>query len=172
MMLLTPLSKSILFTLAAIFAAFGSRVLAGPMVHHIETVSPRAGALGTDVEVTLEGAYIKEPRGVVFFKPGIECVSVKQLPSLSAPRSTIHGGFIEDKVLATFRITPDAAPGRYPFKLRTATELSTTATFIVTKYPCVDEEETGQGENDSLARAQPVPMNTTVRGRMTAVRPR
>ncbi len=167
-MLRKPFSKHILSALAAVVSTLGCRALAGPMVHHIETVSPRAGALGTDVEVTLEGAYIKEPRGVVFFKPGIECVSVKQLPSLPAPRSTIHGGFIEDKVVATFRISPDAAPGRYPFKLRTATELSTTATFIVTRFPCVDEVETSQGENDSPAKAQPVPMNTTVRGRMTS----
>jgi hypothetical protein len=154
--------------LAVLSGILGCGALAGPMVHHIEAVHPRAGALGTDVEVTLEGAYITEPRGVLFFRPGIECIGVKQLPSLPAPRSTIHGGFIQDKVTATFRIAPDAAPGRYPFKLRTATELSTTATFIVTKYPCIDEQEAARGENDSLAKAQPVPMNTTVRGRMTS----
>lgn len=167
-MLRTSFFKPVLCSLAALMGALCAHAVAGPMVHHIEAVTPRAGAIGTEVEVTLDGAYIKQPRGIVFFRPGIECISVKALPSLPAQQSTIHGGFIEDKVLATFRIAPDAMPGRYPFKLRTATELSTTATFIVVKYPCVDEEETTQGENDSLATAQAVPMNTTVRGRMTS----
>lgn len=161
-------TRAVLCAFAALAGALSFHSLAGPMVHHIEAVSPRAGALGSDVEVTIEGAYIKEPRGIVFFKPGIECLNVKSLPSLASPRNTIHGGFIEDKVSATFRIAPNAAPGRYPFKLRTATELSTTATFIVTKYPCIEEMETTQGQNDSLATAQPVPLNTTVRGRMTS----
>jgi hypothetical protein len=30
-------------------------VIAGPMVHHIEYVTPRAGQRGTTVEVTIEG---------------------------------------------------------------------------------------------------------------------
>ncbi len=137
------------------------------MVHHIEAVTPRAAPRGTTLEVLLEGAYIKDPRALLFYKPGIECLALRTLPSLDKPRNTIHGGFIEDQVLATLRIAPDAEPGLHPFKLRTATELSTTATFVVSKFPCLDESETAQGANDTAANAQPVPLNSAVRGRIT-----
>ena len=144
----------------------GTAAFGGPMVHHIESVTPRAGAVGSTLEITLDGAFLKDPRGIVFFQPGIECVAVAPLPSLPEPRSTIHGGFIQDRVGATFRIAPDALPGVYPFKVRTGSELSTTATFVVTRYPCVDELETAQGTNDTPAAAQAVPLNSTVRGRI------
>src|SRR5690242_7453135 len=102
---------------------------AGPMVHHIEYVTPRAGARGTTVDVTLEGAYIAEPREILFYRPGIKCVEIKALPSLKEPRNTIHSGFVQDIVQARFEIAPDCPIGRHPFKLRTATELSTLSTF-------------------------------------------
>ena len=161
------------FRLARLLAALPllvafSTAQAGPMVHHIEFVTPRAGAVGATVEVILEGSFIKEPRGIVFFKPGIECVEIKALPSLPAPKNIIHGGYVEDRVAAKFAISRDAAPGLYPFKLQTATELSTTATFVVTRYPTVDEAEQSQGTNDTTATAQTVPMNCAVRGRMSS----
>ncbi|RFC43945.1 MAG: pre-peptidase C-terminal domain-containing protein [Verrucomicrobia bacterium] len=143
-------------------------VFAGPMVHHIESVLPRAGAVGSTVEVTLEGAYIADPRGIIFFTPGIECVEVKALPSYPEPRATIHGGFIQDRVVAKFVIAPSAEPGLHPFKLRTATELTTTATFVVTRYPIVDELEQGQGANDTLATAQLLTGSCAVRGRISS----
>lgn len=143
-------------------------VFAGPMVHHIESVLPRAGAVGSTVEVTLEGAYIADPQAIIFYKPGIECVEVKALPSYPEPKGTIHGGFIQDRVVAKFVIAPSAEPGLHPFKLRTATELTMTATFVVTRYPTVDEVEQGQGANDTMATAQLVPTNCAVRGRMSS----
>ncbi|MGD9747797.1 MAG: serine protease, partial [Verrucomicrobiales bacterium] len=131
-------------------------VLAGPMVHHIEWVTPRAGQQGTTVEVTLEGTFLKEAREVLFFRPGIRCTSLKVAPSLPEPRSTIHGGWVEDKVVCCFELAPDCPLGLHPFKVRTATELTTLATFAVTRFPIVEE----------TAEDQPVAMNVSVLGRM------
>lgn len=130
--------------------------LAGPMVHHIEHVTPRAGQRGTTVEVTLEGAFIKEPREILFYRPGIRCVELKALPPLPAPRGTIHGGFIEDTVQARLQIDADCPLGLHPFKLRTATELTTLTTFAVTRFPVLKEVQEDQA----------LPRNTAVLGRM------
>jgi hypothetical protein len=126
------------------------------MVHHIERVTPRAGQRGTTVAVTLEGTFIKEPREILFYRPGIRCLEVSALPPLPNPRAMAHGGFIQDSVLARFEIDAEATPGLHPFKLRTATELTTLSTFAVTRFPVVNES----GED------QLVPMDTAVLGRM------
>ena len=138
------------------FLLLSTLAFAGPMVHHIEHVTPRAGQRGTAVEVTLEGAYIKEAREVLFYRTGIRCTEVKALPSLPGPRSMMHGGFIEDKVQCRFEIDADCPLGLHPFKLRTATELSTLSTFAVTRFPVVNEAQ----------EDQPVAMNSIVLGRM------
>ena len=142
--------------LIAVLVGIGAPVQAGPMVHHIEYVTPRAGQQGTTVEVTLEGAFIKAPREVLFYRPGIRCIELAALPSLPQPRGGIHGGFIEDSVRARFQMDADCPTGLHPFKLRTATELTTLSTFAVTRFPVVNES----GED------QVVPMNSAVLGRM------
>lgn len=145
-----------LFTALLGSACLLTSALAGPMVHHIEYVTPRAGQRGTTVEVTIEGAFIKEARELLFYRPGIRCIELKSLPSLPQPRSTIHGGFIEDSVQAKLQIDADCPLGLHPFKLRTATELTTLSTFAVTRFPIVKEAQ----------EDQPVPMNSAVLGRM------
>lgn len=153
------------FLIAALFCLLAP-CFAGPMVHHIEFVTPRAGQRGTTVDVKLEGAFIKEAREILFYRPGIKCTEVKPLPSLSEPRSTIHSGFVQDIVQCRFEIAPDCPLGLHPFKLRTATELSMLSTFAVTAFPIVDEGEDRQGVNDTQEKAKVVALNTSVRGRM------
>ncbi len=150
----------------AISLCLAVSAIAGPMVHHIEYVTPRAGQRGTVVEVTIEGAFIKDAREVLFFRPGIKCIEIKALPSLKEPRIGIHGGFIQDKLLCRFEIAPDCPLGMHPFKLRTATELTMLSTFAVTGFPVIDEGEDKQGGNDTLKTAKAVPLNTSVRGRI------
>ena len=139
-----------------LFLLCTSAALAGPMVHHIEYVTPRAGQRGTTVEVTIEGSFIKEAKEALFYRPGIRCVELKSLPLLPEPRSTIHGGFIEGNVTAKFQIDADCPLGLHPFKLRTATELTTLSTFAVTRFPIVKEAQ----------EDQTVPMTSAVLGRM------
>ena len=139
---------------------------AGPMVHHIEAVTPRAGQRGTIVEVILDGAFLKHPQEVLFFRPGITCIAVKALPPYVPRISTIHSGYREDRVQCTFQIALDCPLGLHPLKLRTATELSTLSTFAVTALPIQAEAEQKQGDNDTPATAEIVAVNTTVHGRM------
>ena len=82
------------FTAIMSSACLLTPVFAGPMIHHIEFVTPRAGQRGTTVEVTIEGAFIKQPQEILFYRPGIRCVELKSLPSLPEPRSTVHSGFV------------------------------------------------------------------------------
>jgi len=70
-------------------------------------IYPAGGQRGTTIEVTIEGAFIKQPQEVLFYRPGIRCVELKSLASLPEPRSTIHGGFIEDSVQAKLQIDAD-----------------------------------------------------------------
>ncbi|WP_395741581.1 serine protease [Prosthecobacter sp.] len=137
------------------------------MVHHIEAVTPRAGQRGTTVEVILDGAHLKDPREILFFRPGIQCTEVKALPPM--PKVGLHhGGYREDQVLCKFEIAPDCPLGLHPFKLRTATELTTLSTFAVTAHPVYHEQEQKQGANDTTAES--IPLNTTVHGRIDSVK--
>ena len=140
--------------------------LAGPMVHHIEAITPRAGQRNTTVEVILEGAFLKDPREVLFFYPGITCIAVKALPPLPQRVSLVHQGYREDRVQCTFAIAPDCPLGLHPLKLRTATELTTLSTFAVTAFTLQAEVEQKQGGNDTLATAESVAINSTVLGRI------
>ncbi|HTU24721.1 MAG TPA: serine protease [Pirellulales bacterium] len=147
-------------------AGLSAAAAAGPMIHHIEAVAPRCGQRGTTVEVTLSGVSLAKPQDVVFFRPGIRAVEVEEQPALPEPINTIHSGFMKESVRCVFEIAPDCPLGEHPFRLRTATELTGLGTFHVTRFPNVDETEKGHRQNDTCELAQPVPMNSTVRGRM------
>jgi len=140
--------------------------LAGPMVHHLESTQPRCGQRGTTVEVTLHGYSIHEPREILFYRPGIRAIDVEELPRPERPINMMHSGVIEERVRLKFVIDPDCPLGEHPFRLRTATELTTLSTFHVTRFPVVEESETVIGQNDAPGQAQPIPLNVTVRGRM------
>jgi hypothetical protein len=139
---------------------------AGAMLLHIETVSPRVGQRGTTVEVTIQGICLKDPREVVFYRPGIKATEIKTLPNVRFPHGLAHGGRIEEQVRCQFVIAPDCMPGEYPFRIRTATEITSLGTFHVSPFPVIDEDEKGYNTNDTLATALPVTPNVTVRGKM------
>ena len=133
---------------------------------HIETVTPRVGQRGTTVELTIQGSCLSEPREVIFFKPGIKVVSVTALPKLAERIGLAHGGRIEDQVRCKLEIDADCPPGEYPFRLRTATELTSLGTFHVTPFPMIDEREKGDNTNDTPATALSVTPNVTIRAKM------
>lgn len=154
----------------AIFLLSCLPAVAGPMVHHIEAVWPRCGTRGTTVEVTIHGVSLKQPREIIFYRPGIRAIDFEQLPPYEPPISMHHSGRIEEGVRCKFVIAPDCPVGEHPFRLRTATELTGLSTFAVTRFPTIDEAEAQRGDNDTLAKARPVPMNVTVRGQMSSDR--
>ncbi len=139
---------------------------AGAMLLHIGTTTPRVAQRGTTAEVTIQGMCLKDAREVVFFKPGIRAVSIEVLPKLANPISLAHGGRIEEQIRCQFEIAADCVPGEHPFRIRTATEITSIGTFHVSPFPVIDENEKGDNSNDTLATALPVTPNVTVRGRM------
>lgn len=136
------------------------------MLLHVETISPRIGQRGTTVEVIIQGVCLKDAREIVFYRPGIRAVSIEPLPKLANPIGLAHGGRIEEQVRCQFEIAPDCIPGEYPFRIRTATEITSLGTFHVSPFPVVDENEQGHNANDTLQTALPVTPNVTVRGRV------
>lgn len=149
------------FAIALMFA-FVSRLQAGAMLKHIERVTPRIAQRGTTVEVLIQGAHLDEPKEIIFDRPGIRAVAIEPVAKLPQSRSQMHGGRIDQEFKCRFEIAPDCPPGEHRFRLRTATELSSLATFHVSPFVTVDEKE----GNDTLATAQSVPANVTVRGRV------
>jgi hypothetical protein len=140
------------------------RVDAGAMLKHIERVTPRIAQRGTTVEVVIQGAHLQEPREVIFDQPGIRAVSIEPMTVLPKPTGLVHGGRIDQEVKCRFEIAPDCVPGEHRFRLRTATQLSSLATFHVSPFSVLDEEELQANSNDTPATALSVPLNVTVRG--------
>jgi len=140
----------------------------GAMLLHVGATSPRVAQRGTTVDVTIQGICLKGAKEVCFYKPGIRAIAIDVLPDLVQPISLPHGGRIVEQLRCRFRIDSDCVPGEHPFRIRTATELSSLGTFHVTPFPVVDEKEDPTDSNNSMATALSIPSNVTVRGRMGA----
>ena len=138
---------------------------AGPMLKHIERVTPRVGQRGTTVEVAIHGTHLNDPKEILFDRPGIRAIDVQPMTKLANVTNLAHGCNIDQEVKCRFEIAPDCQPGEHRFRLRTATQLTSLATFHVTPFPVVDEVE-GETGNDTPATAQAVPPQVTVRGRV------
>ena len=149
----------------SLFLLHASTAHAGAMLLHIGTTTPRVAQRGTTIEVTIQGMCLKEAKEIVFFRPGIRATGIEALPNLKYPIGLAHGGRIEEQIRCQFEIAPDCVPGEYPFRVRTATELTSLGTFQVTPFPVLDENERGLG-NDTLETAMEVTPNVTVRGKM------
>lgn len=123
----------------------------------LSTVLPRAGQQGQSVTVNLTGDRLYEPQEIVFYREGI---TVQNLTKENDKRTKV-----------TFVIGPDAAPGEYPFRLRTKGGVSYLRTFWVTGLPIVTETTTldqkrnrTEEVNDSFESPQAIEMNTVVAG--------
>ena len=140
----------------------------GAMLFHVERVTPRIGQRGTTVEMTIQGMCISEAREFVFYRPGIRAVGIEPLPKLPQAIGTAHGGRIEEQIRCKFEIAPDCPLGEHPFRIRTATEITSLGTFQVTRFPVVNENEQGNNTNDTLETAMPVQPNVTVLAKLGA----
>jgi hypothetical protein len=137
-------------------------------VMHIEAVSPRIGQQGTTVEVTIQGAFLKGAREVIFYRPGIRATKITELPDLKYRVGLAHGNYIEEQISCQFEIAADCPPGEHPFRVRTATEITTVGTFHVTPFPVIDDtdREAGGPKNDTRETAQAVTPNVSIQGRI------
>ena len=137
-------------------------------VMHIEAVSPRIGQQGTTVEVTIQGAFLKGAREVIFYRPGIRATKITELPDLKYRVGLAHGNYIEEQISCQFEIAADCPPGEHPFRVRTAKEITTVGTFHVTPFPVIEDTdgEGGGPKNDTRETAQAVTPNVSIRGRI------
>jgi hypothetical protein len=120
----------------------------------IDYLTPRGGSRGTTIEVDIRGRELTGAREIVFYQPGIRAVGFT--PGVKPA----------EEVKVKFEIAPNCPPGEHALRLRTATALTDVATFWVSPYPQVAELEKKIGENDSIQKAQPVPLNSTVEGQI------
>ena len=112
----------------------------------LSAVRPTGGQRGTQLVVDLTGARLGDAQEVVFFQPGIETVKLEKVN--------------DNHVKATFKIKPDAMPGIYNIRLRTATGVSDLRSFSVGLFPEATEKE----PNNDFAAPQPIALNSVVNG--------
>ena len=120
----------------------------------IDYVLPRGGARGSTVTAEFHGRSLENPKEILFYGPGITAATF-------VPFAKPTDGF---KV--KFQIAANCPLGEHVLRVRTATALSDAVTFWVGPFPQIPEAETKLGENDSMAKAQPIPMNVTVEGQI------
>ena len=157
---------------------------------NIEVLTPRSGQRGTKVTIIMQGLNIRDAREVLFYRPGIRAVALENLPNRESNIVLHHGGLVKERVKCIFEIAKDCPLGEHPLRLRTKDTLTSVATFWVGPFPIVPELERGgfevtysggntivkendrsiQQPNDTLATAQPVPMNHTIAGEIKVTR--
>ena len=142
------------FLFALLLAAIDWRTAWGEPQHMLEYALPRGATRGTSVEVDLHGKYLNDPREIVFYGRGIKA-------SIPTP-----GAKPAEDAKVRFEVASDCALGEHVFRLRTAMGLSEAVTFWVSPFPTVMEAEKKIGDNDTIATAQAVPMNSTVEGQI------
>jgi hypothetical protein len=109
-------------------------------------VNPRGAMRGTEVELTLTGNLLADAQEVLFYQPGI---TVKELKAENAQTLKVK-----------VAIAPDARPGEYALRVRTATGISHLRTFYVGLLPPLAEAE----PNNEFSQPQKVELNHTITG--------
>jgi hypothetical protein len=120
----------------------------------VDYLLPRGGARGATVSVEFHGFSLDNPKQILFYDSGITAEGFAPYPKPS------------DGFKVKFHIAADCALGEHVLRVRTATGLSDAVTFWVSPFPTVYELETKIGENDSIEKARPVPLNSTVEGQI------
>ncbi|SPE40325.1 conserved exported hypothetical protein [Candidatus Sulfopaludibacter sp. SbA3] len=141
------LTLSFLLVLAAANLAADTR-------YFVDYLLPRGGARGATVDVEFHGISLENPKEIIFYQPGIKA-------SGFAPYAKPGDGF---KV--KFYIAPDCPLGEHVLRVRTATALTDAVTFWVSPFKTVYESESKIGEDDTMEKARPIPMNVTVEGQI------
>lgn len=126
-------------------------LLLGPALAHasspsLTSIRPMGGRRGTDVEITLGGARLKDARELLFYQPGIKATKIEAAS--------------DTQVKATLSIAADCPLGLHELRLRTDTGISEVRLFSVGALPDVSEAE----PNNDFAAPQAIAMNSTVNG--------
>ena len=135
-------------------AALAAGPLAADIQYMVDYVLPRGGQRGAMVTVEFHGRSLENPKEILFYESGIAASGFE-------PYAKPGDGF---KV--KFQIAKDCALGEHVLRVHTATALSDAVTFWVGPFPQFPEAEVKLGENDTMAKAQPVLMNSTIEGQI------
>lgn len=117
----------------------------------VDYLLPRGGGVGATVEVEFHGSFLENPKEIVFSRAGITAEGFRP-----------YGNGFKVK----FQISKDCPLGEHVLRVRTATGLSDAVTFWVSPFPTVYEFEDKVGQNDTIDKAKPVPLNSTVEGQI------
>jgi len=113
---------------------------------HLGGIDPTGIQRGADTDVTITGDRLQDARGILFYSPGIDVVSL----------NADAGG----KVRAQLHAAPDCPLGEHDLRIWTATGISELMPLYVGPFPSI----ACSGSNRSIAHAQAVPVNSTVSG--------
>lgn len=113
---------------------------------NLASVAPAGGQRGSTVEVTLRGERLEDAQEILFYGPGITVEKIAE-PA-------------DKQLKATLRIAADCRLGEHALRLRTAGGISPLRIFYVGPFPTLAEKE----PNNTVPRAQAIPLNTTVQG--------
>ena len=129
-------------------AIFCPVLQAGPP--SMERLQPAAGQRGTTFTLTITGSGLQRVSEVLLYNSGVRCESLRASS--------------ETALEVTLSADASVPPGPQALRLRSPEGLSELLTFQLTVLPVVVEQE----ENNTVANAQPVPLNSTVVGVVTA----
>ena len=129
--------------IAALFLVLSGTVRAASP--HLAGLDPAGIQRGADTDVTITGDRLQDAKGVLFYSPGIEVVSLKA-----------EGGKVQVKLHAA----ADCALGEHDMRVWTATGITELTRLFVGPFPNV----ASTGSNHTIAHAQPVAPNSTAAG--------
>ena len=112
----------------------------------LQTILPRGGQIGTDVELTFTGNRLDDAEEVILYDHGLQ---VKSLEVIDAK-----------KVTARLAIGDDCPLGEQRMRLRCRGGISELRTFWVGQYPTVHEAE----PNNAFTQPQKIERNITIEG--------
>ena len=113
---------------------------------HLAGIDPPGVQRGADTDVTISGDRLQDARGLLIYSPGIEVLSLQ--PDNAG------------RVRARLRAAADCPLGEHDVRLWTGSGISELLPLYVSPFPNV----ACSGSNHTVARAQPVPLNSTVNG--------
>lgn len=130
-------------------------------------LTPPGGQRGSTVEVEFTGRNLQQAREILIYEPGITVESIKPVETTLAPNGRALPVDSGARLQARLKLSADCALGAHGLRLRTAGGLSEYVRFFVSPYPTVEEDELPQRQrNDRRESATPVPLNSSIFGRM------
>lgn len=115
-----------------------------PRLQHL---TPAAGPRGGEVEITMSGSNLTDPRELLFDEPA----------SFSVVEIKTEG----NRPKAKIKIAPEARIGEHSFRLITHSGISDVRLFYVTPFPIVAEQPEDKADSK---KPQPVALGVTVSG--------